>query len=67
MLLRVTGDIEGPESGMMRLPVMVSEGKREEVAKPERISYQIWKYASYCFEEHARLRKVIALEWEGRL
>ena len=67
VLIKITGDIEGHESGMRKTAVMVSEGKRENTPRSEFLSHQIWRYASYCFERHARLRRVVALEWEGRV
>jgi len=66
MAFRITGNMHGPEDGMRRTPIMVSEGKRGDEAEVTGLMRQCWEQASYCFEEFNGLSRLTILTWEGR-
>src|SRR5882724_11829725 len=66
MAFRITGNIHGPEDGMRRTPIMVSEGKRGDEANFTDLMHQCWEQASYCFDRFDGVDRLTILTWEGR-
>jgi len=66
VVFRITGNLQYGHTGLTRVPVLVSEGKREDVEDTTGLMYQCWEQASYLFEKFSATTSLIVLAWEGR-